>query len=106
MTLLKPSQPGPPAAVPIAAVAAATPQTGSQLGRFILGGLAFAAPHGVGLAIFTLPPIIVSLVISLFDWPVFGDAVPRLRQLLHAFSDPVFRRVVLNTGCSWCCTSR
>ncbi len=73
MTLLKPSQPGPPAAVPIAAVAAATPQTGSQLGRRTPWGPAFAAPHGVGLAIFTLLPIIVSLVISLFNWPLLGS---------------------------------
>ena len=98
MTLLKPSQPGPPAAVPIAAVAAATPQTGSQLGRRTPWGPAFAAPHGVGLAIFTLLPIIVSLVISLFNWPLLGSPTfLGLDNYERLFSDPIFGQVVWNT---------
>ncbi|MEV7132678.1 sugar ABC transporter permease [Arthrobacter sp. NPDC093128] len=98
MTLLKPSQPGPLEAVPIAAVAAATPQADAQLGRRTLWGPAFAAPHGVGLAIFTLLPIIVSLVISLFNWPLLGTpAFLGLGNYERLFSDPIFGQVVWNT---------
>lgn len=98
MTLLKPSQPGPPEAVPIAAVAAATPQADAQLGRRTLWGPAFAAPHGVGLAIFTLLPIIVSLVISLFNWPLLGSPTfLGLGNYERLFSDPIFGQVVWNT---------
>jgi len=98
MTLLKPSQPGPPEAVPIAAVAAATPQADTQLGRRTLWGPAFAVPHGVGLAIFTLLPIIVSLVVSLFNWPLLGSPTfLGLGNYERLFSDPIFGQVVWNT---------
>lgn len=58
----------------------------------------FLAPSLGGLALFTLFPTAMALAISLFDWPVFGE-----RKFLgfgnysHLLSDPVFRRVVLNT---------
>lgn len=98
MTLLKPSQPGPPEAVPIAAVAAATPQADTQLGRRTLWGPAFAVPHGVGLAIFTLLPIVVSLGVSLFNWPLLGSPTfLGLGNYERLFSDPIFGQVVWNT---------
>jgi multiple sugar transport system permease protein len=97
MTILKPSQPGPTETVAIAAVAA-TPQPETRVGRRTMWGPAFAAPHGLGLAFFTLLPIVVSLVISLFNWPLLG--IPTflgLGNYQRLFSDPIFGQVVWNT---------
>jgi multiple sugar transport system permease protein len=97
MTILKPSQPGTPETVPIAAVTAA-PKADAQLGRRTLWGPAFAAPHGLGLAFFTLLPIAVSLVISLFNWPLLGTPTfLGLGNYQRLFSDPIFGQVVWNT---------
>ncbi|WP_433677138.1 carbohydrate ABC transporter permease [Microbacterium gorillae] len=35
--------------------------------------LGFASPALVGLALFTIVPVGLSIVMSVFDWPVFGD---------------------------------
>lgn len=35
--------------------------------------LAFASPALVGLAVFTIVPVILSIVMSFYDWPAFGE---------------------------------
>ncbi|MCL8014912.1 carbohydrate ABC transporter permease [Streptomyces sp. AS02] len=58
----------------------------------------FTSPSILGLAAFTVIPVVMSLVIGLHQWPAFGErafvGVDNYAQLL---GDPVFRRVVLNT---------
>lgn len=59
----------------------------------------FLALSMAGFAFFTILPIIGSLVMSFFDWPVFGDrSFTGLSNFTTIFtSDPVFRRVLWNT---------
>ena len=58
----------------------------------------FLAPSLVGLALFTLFPTVMALVMSLFDWPLFGDRTFRgLDNYARLLGNPVFRQVVLNT---------
>lgn len=65
-------------------------------GRAALG---FLAPSAGGLLLFTLVPMVGSLVISFFAWPVLGErtftGLDNFRQLF--VEDPIFRRVMLNT---------
>lgn len=102
MTLLKPTK------VPLAEVEAtisrgranrkAKAEPDAQLGRRTMWGPAFALPHGLGLAIFTLLPIVVSLAISLFRWPLLGTpSFLGLGNYERLFSDPIFGQVVANT---------
>jgi multiple sugar transport system permease protein len=52
----------------------------------------------IGLALFTLFPTVMALVMSLFDWPVFGNRTFHgLDNYTRLLGDPVFRQVVLNT---------
>ena len=45
--------------------------------------LGFASPALVGLALFTIVPVGLSVVMSFFDWPTFGErATSRSRSLL------------------------
>jgi len=58
----------------------------------------FLGPSLLGLALFTLFPTVMALVMSLFDWPVFGDRTFRgLDNYASLLGNPVFRQVVLNT---------
>jgi multiple sugar transport system permease protein len=52
-----------------------------------------------GLLLFTLVPMVGSLVISFFAWPVLGErAFTGLDNFTQLFvEDPIFRRVMLNT---------
>ncbi len=60
--------------------------------------LFFLGPSLIGLALFTLFPTGMALVMSLFDWPVFGDRTFRgLDNYARLLGNPVFRQVVLNT---------
>jgi multiple sugar transport system permease protein len=60
--------------------------------------LVFLGPSLLGLALFTLFPTLMALVMSLFDWPLFGDRTFRgLDNYARLLGDPVFRQVVLNT---------
>jgi len=60
--------------------------------------LFFLGPSMLGLALFTLFPTVMALVMSLFDWPVFGDRTFRgLDNYARLLGNPVFRQVVLNT---------
>ena len=60
--------------------------------------LIFLGPSLIGLAVFTLFPTVMALVMSLFDWPVFGERTFRgLANYGRLLGDPIFRQVVLNT---------
>ena len=60
--------------------------------------LIFLGPSLLGLALFTLFPTVMALVMSLFNWPVFGDRTFRgLDNYARLLGDPIFRQVVLNT---------
>ena len=60
--------------------------------------LVFLAPSVIGLALFTLFPTVMALVMSLHDWPVFGDRTfLGLDNYARLLGNPVFRQVVLNT---------
>ena len=60
--------------------------------------LIFLGPSLLGLALFTLFPTVMALVMSLFNWPVFGDRTFRgLDNYARLVGDPIFRQVVLNT---------
>jgi multiple sugar transport system permease protein len=71
---------------------------GSRLRDDRRHALIFLGPSLIGLALFTLFPTVMALVMSLFDWPVFGDRTFRgLDNYARLLGDPVFRQVVLNT---------
>jgi len=60
--------------------------------------LIFLGPSLLGLALFTLFPTVMALVMSLFDWPVFGSRTFHgLDNYTRLLGNPVFRQVVLNT---------
>ena len=60
--------------------------------------LFFLGPSLLGLALFTLFPTVMALVMSLFDWPVFGERTFHgLDNYARLLGSPVFRQVVLNT---------
>jgi multiple sugar transport system permease protein len=64
-------------------------------GRAALG---FLAPSGAGFLAFTLIPILGSLVIAFFAWPVLGrKKFVGLENFTELISDPVFHQVMLNT---------
>jgi multiple sugar transport system permease protein len=95
------------AAVPAPAVAVATgPGRGrtprgdgaAEVGRRSWWGLGFAAPHSLGLLVFTVVPIVASLVVSFMNWPTIGSkSFAGVSNYVHLFGDPVFRTVILNT---------
>ncbi len=60
--------------------------------------LIFLGPSVLGLALFTLFPTVMALVMSLFNWPVFGTRTfLGLGNYARLLGDPIFRQVVLNT---------
>lgn len=61
-------------------------------------GAAFALPHGAGLVFFTVVPIVASLVISFFNWPLLGSpSWVGIGNFTKILSDPIFGQVVVNT---------
>lgn len=61
-------------------------------------GLVFASPHALGLALFTIVPIIASLVVSLNNWPMLGTpSFVGFDNYATLLGDPIFRTVILNT---------
>jgi multiple sugar transport system permease protein len=98
MTTIDPDQ-APPVALPV------TPrERGRRLqARRRRGGqgstaTAFVAPSTIGLAVFTLFPILASVWISLHNWPSIGQgSFNGLSNYSHLIEDPVFRRSLLNT---------
>ena len=64
-------------------------------GRAALG---FLAPSGTGFLAFTLIPVVGSLVIAFFAWPVLGRRrFIGFDNFTDLLTDPVFHRVMLNT---------
>jgi multiple sugar transport system permease protein len=64
-------------------------------GRAALG---FLAPSTSGFLLFTLIPLVGSLAISFFAWPVLGRRrFVGLDNFVELLSDPIFHRVMLNT---------
>src|SRR5918992_3895115 len=64
-------------------------------GRAALG---FLAPSTSGFLLFTLIPLVGSLAISFFAWPVLGRSrFVGLENFVELLSDPIFQRVMLNT---------
>jgi multiple sugar transport system permease protein len=65
-------------------------------GRSALG---FLAPSAVGFFVFTLIPIVGSIVLAFFKWPVLGDrSFAGLNNFVNILTkDPVFWRVLWNT---------
>ncbi len=61
--------------------------------------LAFLLPNGIGFLVFTLVPVIASLVISLYSWPLIGTrhfvGIANYRALFT--KDSTFRAALLNT---------
>ncbi len=61
-------------------------------------GYAFALPHGLGLAVFTLLPIVVALVMGTYNWPTLGEKTfvgPRNYVML--LGDDTFLAALRNT---------
>lgn len=58
----------------------------------------FASPSFIGLTLFTLVPIAMSLVMSFYAWPAFGERSPvGTDNYVELLTSPQFRRVILNT---------
>jgi multiple sugar transport system permease protein len=63
-----------------------------------LVALAYLAPGFTGFVFFIVVPLIGSLVISLFEWPLFGDPTfVGFANYEKLFGDPTFYTVLLNT---------
>jgi len=60
---------------------------------------AFLLPNGVGFLVFTVTPVVTSLVISLYSWPLLGTShfvgLANYRALFT--KDPTFRAAIVNT---------
>jgi multiple sugar transport system permease protein len=58
----------------------------------------FAGPSLIGLAVFTVFPIVMSLATGFFNWPAIGErSFVGLENYTALLEDPNFRRVVFNT---------
>jgi len=59
----------------------------------------FLLPNIIGFVIFTAIPVVFSLIISFFDWPLIGNAkFIGLSNYVSLFStDPLFGKVMINT---------
>lgn len=72
---------------------------GREVGRRSWWGAAFATPHSVGLALFTVVPILASLIVSFMNWPMIGErSWIGFENYSKLFSDPIFWIVVRNTA--------
>lgn len=67
--------------------------------RNLVAALGFLSPNLIGFLIFTIIPIVASLVLSFFEWPLIGDmsfaGFSNFEKLVT--TDPVFWQVVRNT---------
>ena len=77
----------------------APPRATTKRRREGWAALGFLTPSMGGLLLFTLVPMVGSLVISFFAWPVLGErtftGLDNYGQLF--IEDPIFRQVMLNT---------
>jgi multiple sugar transport system permease protein len=67
--------------------------------RSTFTALGFLAPSGTGFLIFTLIPIVGSIVLAFFSWPILGDHkfVGGRNFVTLLTTDPVFFRALRNT---------
>lgn len=67
--------------------------------RNILTAVGFLSPNIIGFLAFTAIPLVQSLVMSLFDWPTFGEReFIGLQNYVKLFTkDPLFPKVMSNT---------
>ncbi len=87
------------AMLPVADVAAVAPPSSERRkrgeGRVAVG---FLAPSMLGLLAFTAFPIVESLLLGFFDWPVIGDhTFTGLKNYESLLTSAEFRTAVLNT---------
>lgn len=82
-----------------AATRAATPGQTTAGRRAGLTALGFLAPSGLGFLIFTLLPIVGSIVLAFFSWPILGEHtfVGGRNFVTLVTTDPVFFRALRNT---------
>jgi len=82
-----------------AAARAATPGNTAAGRRAGLTALGFLAPSGLGFLIFTLLPIVGSIALAFFSWPILGDHtfVGGRNFVTLVTTDPVFFRALRNT---------
>ncbi len=60
--------------------------------------LGFASPALVGLALFTIVPVVLSVVMSFFNWPTFGERTfIGIGNYARLFEDPAFMPALRNT---------
>lgn len=60
--------------------------------------LGFASPALVGLALFTIVPVVLSIVMSFFDWPTFGERTFNGgANYVRLFEDPNFLPALRNS---------
>src|SRR3989339_1328878 len=74
-----------------------------QLGknqRNMLTAVGFLSPNIIGFMLFTAIPVVQSLIISLYDWPTFGERkFIGLQNYIDLFTkDPLFPKVMGNTS--------
>jgi multiple sugar transport system permease protein len=87
--------------VPLAAAATATaaPRRRRKRHSDAPAAALFLLPNAVGFLVFTVAPVIVSLVISFYSWPLTGSShfvgIGNYRALFT--NDPTFRAAILNT---------
>lgn len=61
-------------------------------------GVLFALPHGLGLAFFTLLPIVIALAMSTYDWPALGERTfIAFQNYATLLQDPNFIASLRNT---------
>src|SRR4051812_19350376 len=84
--------------VDVADVAAAAPPSGRQKrgdGRAAVG---FLAPSMLGLLAFTAFPIVASLILGFYDWPVIGDHVfSGVKNYQSLLASDEFKTAIINT---------
>lgn len=72
--------------------------TASRRRRPAWAAAGFLAPLVIGFATFTVFPVVFSLVMSFYDWPVFGDReAVGIGNYLELLSRPAFHAVIRNT---------
>jgi multiple sugar transport system permease protein len=84
--------------VDVAEVAATAPPSGRRKRGDGSAAAGFLAPSMLGLLAFTAFPIVASLLLGFFDWPVIGDpAFTGLENYQNLLSSADFRAAVINT---------
>ncbi len=64
-------------------------------------GPVFAAPHALGLLVFMAVPLVLTVVMGFFDWPMLATgkrAFAGFGNFLHLLGDPIFRTALWNTA--------